>query len=154
MGLFSDFKNKVLAAANQKNEEDEAGRSVGNLIALGVLLWEVAEADEKFLPEEKAQIEDSKISNEDMPIVLRSIEEASIEKIDLYTFTKAVSQDLKHKDKLNILESLFRVACGDGELDEKEHEVIRKISGLFQLDHQDFIDTKIKVKKEFGLKTI
>ena len=34
-----------------------------------------------------------------------------------------------------------------------EHEMIRKISGLLRIDHKDFIDIKIRVKKEFGLDT-
>ena len=55
--------------------------------------------------------------------------------------------------KKNIVENLFRVACVDGELAYEEEEVIRKIAGLFLLDHKDFIDAKIKVKKEFGLDT-
>jgi hypothetical protein len=30
-------------------------------------------------------------------------------------------------------------------------ETIRKISGLFHIAHKDFINAKIKIKKEFGL---
>ena len=38
-------------------------------------------------------------------------------------------------------------------LDNSELEVIRKISGLFHVEHKDFIDAKIKIKKEFDLDT-
>jgi uncharacterized tellurite resistance protein B-like protein len=55
--------------------------------------------------------------------------------------------------KISILENLFRVACSDKELDDKELETIRKIANLFRLSHRDFIKAKIKVKKEFGLDT-
>ena len=56
-------------------------------------------------------------------------------------------------NKINILENLFRIDCVDQDLDHEEHEMIRKISGLLQIDHKDFIDTKIRIKKEFGLDT-
>lgn len=52
------------------------------------------------------------------------------------------------------MENLFRVACADKDLDDSELEVVRKISGLFNVAHKDFIDTKIRIKKEFGLDTV
>ena len=60
---------------------------------------------------------------------------------------------MSYEIKIKILENLFRIACVDKDLDDRELEVIRKISGLFKLTHKDFIDSKIKVKKEFGLDT-
>jgi uncharacterized tellurite resistance protein B-like protein len=71
----------------------------------------------------------------------------------LYRFTHEVSENLPYNIKISIIESLFRVAYCDKDLDHNETEIIRKISGLFQIAHKDFIDTKIKTKKEFGLDT-
>ncbi len=162
-GFFDNFRQKVILAVCSEKREDlkkepSSSDDIDNLIALGVLLWVVAQADEKFLPEEKAKIEEvlnvyGKISQEDMPIVLRAIEEASIDRIDLYAFTSEVGEDLSYKTKIGILENLFRVACVDQDLDHEEHEMIRKISGLLRVDHKDFIDAKIRIKKEFGLNT-
>ncbi|MCK5014062.1 MAG: TerB family tellurite resistance protein [Candidatus Omnitrophica bacterium] len=139
-------------------ERPQSNDTIDNLIALGVLLWVVAQADEKFLPEEKTKIEDvlssyGEISEEDMPVVLRAVEEASISRIDLYAFTSEIGKNLTFKAKIGIIENLFRVACIDQDLDHEELEAIRKISGLLRIDHKDFIDVKIKVKKEFGLDT-
>ena len=161
--LFESFRQKIISAVRPDIQGDSADASaskdtIDNLIALGVLLWVVAEADEKFLPEEKAKVEEvltayGKISKEDMPIVLRAVNEASIERIDLYAFTREVGKGLSFDVKIGILENLFRVACVDQELDNEEHEVIRKISDLLRVDHKDFIDAKIRIKKEFGLDT-
>ncbi|MBU1061938.1 MAG: TerB family tellurite resistance protein, partial [Candidatus Omnitrophica bacterium] len=95
----------------------------------------------------------AKISDEDMLYVMNSIKEAAKERIDMYHFTHEVSQDLSYNVKVSIIERLFSVACADKDLDDNEYEVIRKISGLFNLTHSDFINAKIKVKKEFGLDT-
>ena len=161
-GFFDNFKKKVTSAIGfQDSESPEVPQvkdKVDNLISLGVLLWEVAQADEKFLPEEETKIKEvlnvyGHVTKEDMPIVLRAIKEASIERIDLHTFTKDVGQNLAFNIKIGIIENLFRVACIDQDLDNAEHEMIRKISGLLRIEHKDFIDIKIRIKKEFGLDT-
>lgn len=158
--LLNNFRKKIISAVFPQNSENapKSSDTVDNLISLGVLLWEVAQADEKFLPSEEARMKEvlkihGKVTDEDMPIVLRAIKEASITRIDLHAFTKEVGQGLSLDAKINIVEDLFRVACADEDLDHEEHEMIRKISGLLRVDHKDFIDTKIRIKKEFGLDT-
>jgi len=155
-GFLDEFRTKVLAPLHK--EEAVESKEIDDKIALGVLLWVVAEADEKFLPEEEKKMKEiltshAKISEEDMAYVMGSIKEAARERIDLYRFTNEVSKNLDYQMKISILENLFRVACSDKELDDKELETIRKIANLFRLSHRDFINAKIKVKKEFGLAT-
>jgi uncharacterized tellurite resistance protein B-like protein len=152
LGIFKRLKEAILP---EKDSQDDPAQ-VDNLIALGVLLWVVAEADEKFLPEETEAIKEilrvhAEINQQDMSIVLRAVKEASITRIDLYEFAKEINQTLKREERVNILEHLFQVACADQDLDNEELEIIRKISGLLQIEHDQFISTKIKVKKDFGL---
>jgi len=159
MGGFLDkFREKVTASVWKNKPEELKQPNIDDKIALGVLLWVVAEADNKFLPEETEKIKSvlkdyAKLSDEDMPVVMGSIEQAAAQRIDLHRFTREVSKDLSYEVKLSILENLFRIACIDKDLDHEEHEVIRQIAGLFNLEHKDFIDAKIKIKKEFGLNT-
>ena len=157
-GFLDQFRKNVITSVRKDKPDEPKVKDIDDKIALGVLLWVVAEADEKFLPEEEEKIKEvlrlySGISSEDMPIVLASTQQAARERIDLYRFTHEVSENLSYEIKIKILENLFRVACIDKNLDDRELEVIRKISGLFKLTHKDFIDSKIKVKKEFGLDT-
>lgn len=159
-GIFDRFREKVIHSVWKESVPPEKSAvEVDDKIALGVLLWVVAEADSKFLSEEKDAIKDvlkkySHVSEEDLPVVLESIAIAAQERIDLYTFTQEVLQDLPLSVKKDIVETLFRVACVDQDLSHEEEEMIRKISGLFRLDHKDFIDAKLKVKKEFGINVI
>lgn len=154
-GFLDEFRGKVLAPLHKEEVEP---KEIDDKIALGVLLWAVAEADEKFLPEEEKKMKEiltsyAKIPEKDMPYVMGSVQEAARERIDLYRFTNEISKDLNYQMKISILGNLFRVACSDKELDDKELETIRKIANLFRLSHGDFIKTKIKIKKEFGLPT-
>jgi uncharacterized tellurite resistance protein B-like protein len=154
-GFLDKFRTKVLGPLH---EEARQPKDIDDKIALGVLLRVVAEADAKFLPEEEKKIEKilrsyAKIPAKDMPYVMSAAREAARERIDLYQFTSEVSKDLNYEMKISILENLFRVACADKDLDDRELETIRKIANLFRLSHSDFIKTKIKIKKEFGLPT-
>ncbi len=141
-----------------KDEADAPQVQLDDKIALGVLLWVVAEADGEFRKEEIQTIKTvlekvSQINKDDLPCILEAVELAAQERIDLHTFTSEVSQDLSREMKLNIIRNLFRVACADKDLDPKEDTVIRKIAGLFRLDHKEFIDARILVKKESGMDT-
>ncbi|MFH1359482.1 MAG: TerB family tellurite resistance protein [Candidatus Omnitrophota bacterium] len=158
-GFLDRFRTNVVLSVYKEQSPSPQTQELNDKIALGVLLWVVAEADEKFLPEEKDKIKDilsshGHMSSDEMSIILGSIEQAAKERIDLYHFTREVSQDLRYEAKIIILENLFRVACADGDLDHNENELIRKIAGLLRVDHKDFIEAKIKIKKESNLPTL
>ena len=157
-GFLNQFRKRVVSSVWSDQTIDPPKEDVDDKIALGALLWVVAEADNKFLPQEEAKIKEvlsnyAKISEKDLSIVLAAVKEAARESIDLYQFTSEISRDLIYAQRVVIIEQLFRVACADKELDEKELELIREVSSLFHLSHRDFIDAKIKAKKEFGLGT-
>lgn len=153
--FLEKLKNKILTspeAAAPSKEMDER-------IALGVLLYEVARADHKFLPKEKDAVikvlqDYTDLSQDDIPYIMQAVEEAAAEKIDLYAFTREISQHLAYDQKRPLIEHLFQVACADGELDHQENEIIRKISGLCGLDHKDLVASKTKVKQQFGIENL
>jgi len=158
-GFLDKFRKNVITSVWKDKRDEPKVKDIDDKIALGVLLWVVAEADDKFLAKEDGKIRDilttySKISEEEIETVLASIKEAARERVDLHRFTREVGKDLHYEVRKSIIETLFRVACCDEELDHKEMETIRKISGLFHIAHKDFINAKITIKKEFGLDTV
>jgi uncharacterized tellurite resistance protein B-like protein len=159
-GFLDKFRSNVVTSVWKDKRDEPKVKDIDDKIALGVLLWVVAEADDKFLAKEDEKIREilttshSKISEEDIETVLASIKEAANERIDLHRFTREVSADLPYEVRKSIIETLFHVACCDEELDHNEMETIRKISGLFHIAHKDFIKAKIKAKKEFGIDTV
>lgn len=156
-GFLDRFRKNVMTSVWKDDHDIPPQVQIDDKIALGVLLWIVAEADNKFLPEEEEKIKDillahAKITQKDLALILASVKEAHKQRVDLYRFTNEVSKNLSYQVKMNIIEDLFRIACVDKDLDTLELETIRQIAGLFDITHKDFIDTKIKIKKEFGLK--
>ncbi|MFH1063267.1 MAG: TerB family tellurite resistance protein [Candidatus Omnitrophota bacterium] len=157
-GFLDQFRNKVIASVWRDSVSNPKQKEIDDKIALGVLLWIVAAADEKFLPLEKEKIKEilisyAKIPVKDIPCILQAIDEAQTQRIDMRSFTSLISKDLSYQSKINIIAILFSVACVDKELDIKEVETIRKAANLFNISHKDFIDVKIRVKQEFNLKT-
>jgi len=155
-GFLDKFRKKVVESVWKDKPDERKVKDIDDKIALGVLMWAVAEADDKFLPEEEEKIKNvlnsfSHIPPSEIPLVLATIQQAAKERVDLHAFTRELKQDLPYEARKSIVEELFRVACADKELDSVETETIRKISGLFHVSHKDFIDAKLKVKEEFGL---
>jgi len=125
-------------------------------LALGVLLWVVAEADGRFLDAEQELIRQvltttAGVDQEDMAVVLAAVKEAARERIDLYAFTREVASDVGGPGRAAIVRQLFRVACADGGLDAREIETIRQIAGLLHVPHAAFIQAKLDAKAEFGI---
>ena len=155
-GFLDKFRSNVISSVWKDKDDIPPVKDIDDKIALGALLWVVAEADDKFLAKEDEKIKEiltlySKIPEDEMPTVMASIKEAARERIDLHRFTREVGKNLSYDVRKSVIETLFRVACCDKELDHNEIETIRKISGLFHLTHKDFINAKITIKKEFGL---
>ena len=157
-GFLDQFRRRVVAAAWKDAPDESRLKGLDDKIAFGVLLWFVAEADNKFLPQEKEKIKDilsthTNLASEDIPVILSSIKAAAEESIDFYQFTSQVKQNLPYSKAVRIIADLFRVACADGELDAYELETIRKIANLFHISHKDFIEAKLEIVKESGLET-
>ena len=155
-GFLDKFRSNVITSVWRDKDDIPAVKDIDDKIALGALLWVVAEADDKFLAKEDEKIKEiltlySKIPEDEMATVMASIKEAARERIDLHRFTREVGKNLSYDVRKSVIETLFRVACCDKELDHNEIETIRKISGLFHIAHKDFINAKITIKKEFGL---
>ncbi|MFC1807442.1 TerB family tellurite resistance protein [Candidatus Omnitrophota bacterium] len=154
--FIDKFKEQLLSKISKEEPLEE--KALDNSIALGVLLWVVAEADKKFKPEELDKIKETltshaKVSQEEIPVVLETIKQAAQERIDIWSFTHLFTK-IPDPEKTAIIENLFRVACSDKDLDFDEIETIRRMAGLMKVSHSAFIDAKIKIKKEFGLETV
>jgi uncharacterized tellurite resistance protein B-like protein len=157
-GFLDEFRNRVIASVWKQSPTQPQGQEIDDKLSLGVLLWIVASADDKFLPKEEQQIKKvlidyAKVPENDLPVILHSIKEAEKQRIDIHSFTHLISKGLHYQAKIKIIEILFSVACVDQELNIKETEAIRKIANLFNISHRDFIDAKVRIKKQFGIAT-
>ena len=69
------------------------------------------------------------------------------ESVDLYQFTSLIREHFSQEKKIKTIEYLWTVAYADNHLDSHEEHLIRRISDLLYVTHQDFIKAKIKVQE-------
>ncbi len=69
------------------------------------------------------------------------------EATDYFSFTSLLNEHYSQQQKINLVEDLWQLAYADGNLDKYEEHLIRRLSELLHVPHQDFIRTKHKALK-------
>ena len=76
--------------------------------------------------------------------------EEAKQSVDLYQFTSLIREHFSQEKKIKTIEYLWTIAYADNHLDPHEEHLIRRIADLLYVTHQDFMNTKHKVKKNLG----
>ena len=149
--MLDKFQNYFSKFSKEEKQEEQITEAIN--YACSALLIETALVDKVF---DNSEIESLKITLKN----LFSLDESSIQQIivdaektvkestSLYEHTKIINQSCNYEEKTRLIKSLWKVAFADGKLDKYEEHLIRKISDLIHISHSDFINQKIKAKKE------
>ena len=78
--------------------------------------------------------------------LLKLAETEHTESTDYFQFTRLINDHYDAKQKIELVEDLWRVAFSDGELDKYEEHVIRRLADLIHVSHKDFIAAKHRTK--------
>jgi uncharacterized tellurite resistance protein B-like protein len=121
-------------------------------IAACALLLEIAHADDVFADEERARIlravrEDLGVLPEDVDQVVRLAEEERRESVDLYQFTRLVSEKFSREQRLRLIEVIWGVVYADGTLTAVENQLARRIAELLGFQHPEVQALREKVKE-------
>jgi uncharacterized tellurite resistance protein B-like protein len=128
--------------SSKKSPVEEGPGSDPVAIAACALLLEIAHADENFTSEERERIarharEDLGVPAEDVREVLRLAEEARRESVDLYQFTKLVTEGFSREQRLRLIEAIWGVVYSDGVLTAVEGQLARRIAELLGFQHPE-----------------
>lgn len=63
--------------------------------------------------------------------------EAMRESIDLYSLSRAIRDALPPEERVHIMEMLWDVVYADGELDDYESSLMRRVAGLLYVDDRE-----------------
>ena len=143
---FFDLKLAPKSETTQKDPEH------ATRLAMAALMLEVAEADYQQQPEEKDMLIElaRKSFNLNQADADELVELASKEyeaSTDYFEFTRLINDNYSEKQKIKLIENLWRIAYADKVLDKYEEHVIRRIADLIYVSHKDFIETKLRAKK-------
>ena len=125
-------------------------------LATTALLVEMMKADTEVSDEERRAVVKTIQSqfhlNDDETKELLQVAEEKIRKATGYfEFTSLINKGLSYEQKVKVIEHLWEIAFADSRLDKYEEHMVRKIAGLIYVEHKDFIDAKLRVKKKLAL---
>ncbi len=67
--------------------------------------------------------------------------------IDLWRFTNLINQNYSLEEKIQVVETIWKVAYADGNLDKHEDYLVHKLAKLLRLTHKQLIEAKMRATK-------
>lgn len=122
-------------------------------IALCVLMLEAAHVDGECSTEEMEHVIDTLVKQigvprEEIDELIDQAYKRRSDAIDLFTFTRYINQNYAKEEKLEVMESVWRVIHIDGRLEGHEDHFAHKLANLLRLTHKELIDAKIKAREQ------
>ena len=124
-------------------------------IATCALFLEMARIDEKFTAEEMETVlsilkEKYGLSGEHADALAAETDKELQDSVDLWQFARLINDNYAIDEKIEIIETLWRMVYVDGKMDEYEHYLMNKLKNLLRLSHDQLIGAKLKVLKSSG----
>ena len=121
------------------------------LIKISALLIHAAKIDENYSHKEEQIIKKALLelgANEnDIDKIIKDALQLEEDSNQILDFTKEV-KSLDDKEKIKILETLWRIIYSNNEADVYESNLMRRLAGLLYIDNKTMGDIKEKIKKE------
>jgi uncharacterized tellurite resistance protein B-like protein len=141
--FFSKATTKIPEAANQTTAHDIR-------VATCALFVEIARIDEKFTEAEMDTIlsilkERYGLSPELADALIAEAEREIEKSVDLWQFARLINENYSNEEKIEIIETLWRIVYVDGKMDQYEHYLMNKLQNLLRLSHDQLIAAKLKV---------
>ena len=121
------------------------------LIKIGALLIHAAKIDENYSKEEEDIIKNTLIqigaNKEDIIFIIENAIKEENDSNQILDFTKEVKK-LSIDQKINIIESLWKIIYSNKKVDIYEANLMRRLAGLLYIDSKVMGDIKEKIKSE------
>jgi uncharacterized tellurite resistance protein B-like protein len=152
--IFNSTQNSV-TDETAKSDSPAENRKVE--IAACALFIEMAKADGEFSEEERkfivSEMENTfKIDKDCVKELMMLAEERIKESVSLYEFTGVINNTFSQSEKLELIESLWKLIYKDEKLNAYEDQLIKRIAATINVEHKQIINAKLLVKEQLGLK--
>jgi uncharacterized tellurite resistance protein B-like protein len=122
-----------------------------NLINVAALLIHAAKIDLDYSSKEEAIIEQTMLNigakKENIKEIIQNGKEIENNSNQILEFTKEV-KNMSNENKIEIIESLWRIIYSNDEADIYEANLMRRLAGLLYIDNKLMGDIKEKIKQE------
>jgi uncharacterized tellurite resistance protein B-like protein len=146
--FFSKTKGKNSGTEKQNREHDLC-------VATCALFVEMARIDGTFTQAELETIlsilkEKYGLSGEHADALIEDADKELEQSVDLWQFARLINENYSTDEKIEVVETLWRIVYLDGKMDQYEHYLMNKLKNLLRLSHDQLIDAKLKVKYSRG----
>jgi uncharacterized tellurite resistance protein B-like protein len=83
------------------------------------------------------------ISQQEIDELVALAGKAADKATSLYEFTRLINDHYSREQKLQVIQSMWRIAYADDALDKYEERLIRQVSDLIHVPHKDYIRLKV-----------
>jgi uncharacterized tellurite resistance protein B-like protein len=149
LDIVKRFFSKATAEVTKDATQDTAHDI---RVATCALFVEIARIDEKFTDAEMETIlsilkEKYGLSKDHADTLVAEAEKELEKSVDLWQFAKLINENYSNEEKIEIIETLWRIVYVDGKMDQYEHYLMGKLQNLLSLTHDQLITAKLKVLK-------
>jgi uncharacterized tellurite resistance protein B-like protein len=142
--FFSKASEDSYQKADQSTEHDIR-------IATCALLVEIASIDKAFTKAEMETLllilkEKYGLSKEYADALVVEAKKELSESLDLWQFAKLINENYSNEEKIEIVETLWRVVYVDGKMDKHEHYLMNMLKNILRIPHDQLIAAKLKVR--------
>ena len=142
--MFNIFKKK-----NKVSEKKEIDYEIE--LTASVLAYEIAGSDGEISNDEllilMEEVEKIAIkAGKNKAKIMNMIEVYSKDSVSFYDFIQDINNKYSKREKLNLLEFMWRVAYADNKLDVDEERLIRRVADLIKIKDLEILRLKDKTK--------
>jgi uncharacterized tellurite resistance protein B-like protein len=147
-----DLIRRVIGSSRRGGEAlPGADSAVRTQIAACVVLLEAAHADCECTEEELSHalktIESTfGLSREYAGELLDLARRERAGAADIWQFTNEINQNFSHREKVRMMEAVWRIIYADGYLEKHEDHLAHKLAALLRLSHREMIEAKLRAK--------
>jgi uncharacterized tellurite resistance protein B-like protein len=148
---------KTLFAGSNDDSVTETTHSISEKqLAAAALLVEAARMDTTFDHVERSTIErvvQSRfdLSSEETTTLIDEAEKVQNDANHLLQFTRTIKNTFPSEERIELMEMLWEVVYADGELDQYEDNLMRRIGGLIYVSDRERGDARKRVIQRLGL---
>ena len=137
---------------NEESEEPTIDDKT-SIKACVALLLETSMADEILDESELMALKntlqkDFQINEDEIDELIDLAKENVEDSTSLYEFTRDINDNFDAAQRVKLIESMWKIAYADGNIDKYEEHIIRKVSNLIYVAHSDFIKAKLSAKEQ------
>ena len=145
-----NFFKKIFKTEESENPTIDDKTSTKACIAL---LLETSMADEVLDESELMALKntlqkDFQINEDEIDELIDLAKENVEDSTSLYEFTRDINDNFDAAERVRLIESMWKIAYADGNIDKYEEHIIRKVSNLIYVAHSDFIKAKFSAKEQ------